>query len=581
MRPDQLFLTIVFMIKLNTPDMRKLYMIFSLSLVTVLAANGQAFYNAGTVTVEGTGLLYVDGDVEVASTGSVTNDGTIEIKGNYTNNRTDGAITNGASGERIVKFTGAGDLQVLSSVNASSLSFYELETQNPVIYIAGAPATGVSATTNVVVNGALVFNGGAMAMENNDLILGQSSTVSGFGGANSAHFTTGSLVKKIASGQPSTLHQFPYYKRDFNGGTYLPAQLRLNSAPVQANEIRVKFVAQSNLGNLFHVGGCSNIGPGGNQNIMLNKMVEDFGYWEIDAEDASNNNLDNTAGWNYDLTLHPTTAALVNLQSTYGSDYYKILRITSHSGNTQLPAPGSSTDWSSTVLESGTYCDGIVEIAAYNPANGIRATQLSKFSRFGGAGNEGGASLPIELLSLEAVPVDNQYIAVNWATSIEINNKGFEVLRSTNGEDFEVHGWVEGNGNSTVLRNYNFNDRNVVANQLYYYRLRQIDNDNNSELTHIVTAKLTGAGSVLTVSDFIPNPSHNSTRIDVTSSEVKAVNVVIYNTLGQIISSQDVDLNIGTTPINFNMEEVASGTYYGVITIGEEVFNKKLVISRQ
>ncbi len=560
--------------------MRKLYMIFSLSLVTVLAANGQAFYNAGTVTIEGTGLLYVDGAVEIASTGSVTNDGVMEIKGDYTNARTDGAISNGASGERIVKLTGAGNLQTISSPNASSVSFYELETQNPATYIAGAPAAGVLATTNVVVNGQVTFNSGALMMESNDLILGLNATPSGYSSFYSAHFTSGSFVKKVATGQASTVHQFPYYKRDFNGGTYLPATLRLNTAPVQADEIRVKFEANSNLGNIFHVGGCSNIGPGGNQNIMLNRMVENFGVWRIDAEDASNNNLDNTAGWEYDLTLYPTAAALSNLTSTYGSEYYKLLRIASHSGNTLLNAPGSSTDWTASATQSGTYCNGIVEIAAYSQATGITATRLNLFSRFGGAGNEGGASLPIELISLEAVPVDNQSIAVNWATSIEINNKGFEVLRSTDGDNFTAQGWVDGNGNSTVQHNYSFLDKNVVPNQLYYYRLRQVDNDNNSELTHIVNAMITGS-SVFTISDFIPNPTTNSTRIEIVSSDVKHVSVVIYNTLGQIISNQEVDTNVGTTPINFDMTEVASGTYYGVIKVDGEEYNKKLVIARQ
>jgi len=153
-------------------------------------------------------------------------------------------------------------------------------------------------------------------------------------------------------------------------------------------------------------------------------------------------------------------------------------------------------------------------------------------------------------------------------------------LRSTDGDNFTTLGWVDGNGNSTVQHNYSFLDKNVVPNQLYYYRLRQVDNDNNTELTHIVNAIITGS-SVFTISDFIPNPTTNSTRIEIVSSDVKHVSVVIYNTLGQVISNQEVDTNIGTTPINFDMTEVASGTYYGVIKVDGEEYNKKLVIARQ
>ncbi len=564
-------------------------MIFSLTLITVLAAHGQvAFYNAGTVTVEGTGLLYVDGDVEIASTGSVTNDGTIEIKGNMQLDRADGTINSGSTGERVVKFTGTTGPQVLTSTNISttSITIHKIEASNSQLLALGGGlfARGLIVEKDLNITGGIDFqNSGAIFMDVNDLTIGLNASLTNYSATQNIRFTPGGeLVKKIATGQPSTVHQFPYQLVGFGTGegTYLPGTIRLNTAPAQADEIRFSFAPESNIGNIFHVGNCTNIGPGGNQNIMLNKMVEDFGYWVVDAEDAAGNNLDNTNGWNYDITLYPTAAALNNLQATYGSDYFKILRKPSHSGNTPLAAPNSSTDWSNFVTESGTYCNGIVEIASYNANVGITATQVSKFSNFGGAGNEGGASLPIELLSLEAVPVDNQYIAVKWATSIEIDNKGFEVLRSTNGEDFTVQGWVDGNGSSTTLRNYNFIDRNVVPNQLYYYRLRQVDNNENSELTHIVTAQITGS-SIFVVSDFIPNPSHSATRIEITSSDVKEVNVTIYNTLGQIISAQNVNLNIGTTPINFDMSEVAAGTYYGVITVGEEVYNKKVVIARQ
>ncbi len=564
-----------------------MYMIFAVAMVVGGFANAQgpAFYNAGTVTIEGTGLLYVNGDVEIAGTGAVTNNGTIEIKGNYTNERTDGAISNGVSGERVVRFTGVGDLQVIDAPNATSAAFYKLETNNQVIYIAGAPAAGVAANKNVVVNGELIFNNGGIAMEDKDLILGLNATASGYANTNSAHFTSGSFVKKIASGQPSTEHVFPYFKRNYTwspAGAYLPTTIRLNTAPVQADEIRVKFVEAADLGSIFHVGGCSTIGGQSypNQNIMLNHMVENFGYWQVDAEDAADNNLDNVSGWNYDITLHPTLDAVTAMSTLHGSDYYKLIRIPSHSGNTLLPAPGPGTDWSNHVAESGTYCNGIVVINQYNQSTGIKATQLSKFSRFGGAGNEGGASLPIELLSLDAVPVDNQHINVKWSTAVEIDNKGFEVLRSTDGENFQNIGWVDGNGNATTQHNYSLMDRNVTPNTLYYYRLNQVDNDGNSELTHVVSAMVTSS-TVFTISDFIPNPTHSSTRIEITSGDVKHVSVTIYNTLGQIISQQEIDTQIGTTPINFDMTEVAAGTYYGVIMVDGEEFNKKLVIARQ
>ena len=39
--------------------------------------------------------------------------------------------------------------------------------------------------------------------------------------------------------------------------------------------------------------------------------------------------------------------------------------------------------------------------------------------------------LPIELIYINANPIDNQYIKVSWATASELNTKTFELLRST------------------------------------------------------------------------------------------------------------------------------------------------------
>ena len=39
--------------------------------------------------------------------------------------------------------------------------------------------------------------------------------------------------------------------------------------------------------------------------------------------------------------------------------------------------------------------------------------------------------LPIELIYINANPIDNQYIKVSWATASELNTKKFELLRST------------------------------------------------------------------------------------------------------------------------------------------------------
>jgi len=79
---------------------------------------------------------------------------------------------------------------------------------------------------------------------------------------------------------------------------------------------------------------------------------------------------------------------------------------------------------------------------------------------------------PIELKSFYATRIDNG-IELNWATLSETNNKGFEIQRSDDATNWEVLGFVEGQGNSRDEINYSFIDKN--PEKVNYYRLNQVD----------------------------------------------------------------------------------------------------------
>jgi len=168
---------------------------------------------------------------------------------------------------------------------------------------------------------------------------------------------------------------------------------------------------------------------------------------------------------------------------------------------------------------------------------------------------------------------------VSWATATEINNAGFEVYKSEDGLNFNYIGWVNGAGNSSTQNNYHQDDHDVVANKVYYYRLRQVDYDGQSETTHIVSAMITAEG-VFVISEFIPNPADNATSLIITSSDDRDVTVEFYTTLGQLISSNTLVIQKGENRFDFNLSDFAAGTYHSLITAGEHTFNKKIVVTR-
>ncbi len=204
---------------------------------------------------------------------------------------------------------------------------------------------------------------------------------------------------------------------------------------------------------------------------------------------------------------------------------------------------------------------------------------VTEFSEFWIHGSSHAEALPVEMIFLQADAINNAYIQLTWATATEVNNKGFEVERSTDGQTWINIGWVDGHNNTTVQVNYSFNDIQVVAGVVYYYRLKQVDNDLAFEYTDIVSARLT-ADVAFTVKDFVPNPTMDKTSLVVTSGKEQEITVTFYNVVGQKVMESIHSLNKGGNKIEFNMGALASGTYTAIVTSDKEVYTKKVVLTK-
>jgi hypothetical protein len=84
-------------------------------------------------------------------------------------------------------------------------------------------------------------------------------------------------------------------------------------------------------------------------------------------------------------------------------------------------------------------------------------------------------ALPVELLFFEGKPVSNTNY-LYWSTASEHNSDYFEILTSTNGEDWENIGKVTSSGNSTSKNNYSFY-HSSPSRTINYYMLKQVDYD--------------------------------------------------------------------------------------------------------
>ena len=138
---------------------------------------------------------------------------------------------------------------------------------------------------------------------------------------------------------------------------------------------------------------------------------------------------------------------------------------------------------------------------------------------------------------------------LTWQTASEKINKGFEVQRSSNGEEWEVLDFVEGQGTITTTQNYTYLDKNPAKGN-NYYRLKQMDYDEQFEYSHIVNITIEQYNNS-TISIF-PNPVQDELNIIGGQGQI-----TIYNLLGQPVKQ----FTINTEQSTINLTDLPSGQY--------------------
>ncbi|HZZ74895.1 MAG TPA: T9SS type A sorting domain-containing protein, partial [Puia sp.] len=166
---------------------------------------------------------------------------------------------------------------------------------------------------------------------------------------------------------------------------------------------------------------------------------------------------------------------------------------------------------------------------------------------------------------------------LNWATSSEENNKGFEIQRSTDQSSWTVLNFIAGAGNSQTEKDYQYLDQNLPAGT-YYYRLRQIDYDGNSSFSKVVPVTFDD-GMALELKQNHPNPFSSYTSISMVIPKAGRVQLMLYDQMGRPIQQLlDEEKMPGTYTITVNKNGLSSGIYYYKMNALGQVIVKKMTV---
>jgi hypothetical protein len=186
------------------------------------------------------------------------------------------------------------------------------------------------------------------------------------------------------------------------------------------------------------------------------------------------------------------------------------------------------------------------------------------------------SSLPVTLLNLSASP-NGKKVLLRWSTSSEINNKGFDVLRSTDGVNWTSIAFVRGAGNSHSARSYSYPDNNPGAGP-HYYKLKQIDTDEKYKYSITVSALIGSKGEYVLGQNF-PNPFSNTTTIQYTLPQAGQVNLSVFDINGRVIKVLvNASNEAGTHAISFSTGSLTKGIYYYRMQAGDFTDVKKMTI---
>ena len=164
---------------------------------------------------------------------------------------------------------------------------------------------------------------------------------------------------------------------------------------------------------------------------------------------------------------------------------------------------------SSLIRVAGTEEEGMTEDAwvlaeATGFADAITATYYGDEDDFGTPGYHGGGPLPVSLSKFRPERLkDTGEIVIRWVTESELNNAGFNILRSETrtGEFTKINtSLIKGHGTTSERNTYEWKDTSAKPNVVYYYQIQDVSLDGKVQTLRQSRLKgnVTAAGKLTT-----------------------------------------------------------------------------------
>ena len=464
-----------------------------------------------TITPANYAHLKITGARASSSTITFAGAGIIGIAGDFTCDATGTGLS----------YAWNGSIFNINGSSSQSLPAFALNVNN----LALSKGDVKTINADLTVNGTLNLSKGFIKLDDHDLVLGNSAVTSG-GNANSYVRISGTGKLKRQATSSGVFYPIGY-------NPYLPVTITLEGGASATN---------------FSVGVTNGVTDQTNAPVNSNVIGK---TWTIIPEAGAGtlNNVTVTLQWdnvdvNTQLTGFNTTTSYMAYRTSLTGDWTRI--------NNSYATLSPGTVANSSQISS-------------DPISLVGGTTY-----YFGIGS-GASPLPVKLIKFNA-NAKGADVILDWSTASEINNAGFEVERSQEGNFWQAMGYVKGHGNSNSIIDYTFTDASAFKTQntdILYYRLKQVDFNGSSSYSNVKTVR---SNDKADVANIYPNPVDGIATMSIYNNlDNEMLELNILDEAGRILIRQKAMLTKGNNSILLETDKLKKGIYLLEMKTNEKI----------